>query len=83
MIPQNLKLSARAFRRNATISTTVAKHLLGTPCRQPGPSTAVLEVDYSVYCSDPDFTPRAGSLGFFIVVPVGFPVTLLGLLGEK
>ena len=53
-------------------------------CRQLGPSTAVLEVDYSVYCSDPDFYPtRWIARILVIVVPVGFPVTLLGLLWRK
>jgi len=53
-------------------------------CRRLGPTTAVLEVDYSVRCSDPDFYPTLWlARSLVVVVPVGFPVALLGLLWRK
>jgi hypothetical protein len=53
-------------------------------CRRLGPATSVLEVDYSVYCSDAEFTmTRVLALALVVVVPLGFPLMLLGLLWRQ
>ena len=50
-------------------------------CRRLGPTTSVLEADYSIYCSDSDFTPiRVMAWVLVFVVPLGFPAMLLWVL---
>ena len=53
-------------------------------CRRLGPATSVLEVDYSIVCTDASFLPMK-VLAWILValVPVGFPLSLLVLLGRR
>jgi hypothetical protein len=44
----------------------------------------VLEVDYSIVCSDTSFLPMKIFAWILVVlVPVGFPLSLLALLGRR
>ena len=53
-------------------------------CRRLGPTTSVLEADYSIYCSDSDFTPiRVMAWVLVFVVPLGFPAMLLWVLWRR
>jgi hypothetical protein len=53
-------------------------------CRRLGPTTSVLEVDYSIICTDASFLPMKVLAWILVLtVPVGFPLSLLALLGRR
>ena len=68
-------------RRYPQLSSTIFSALR---CRRLGPATSVLEVDYSIVCTDASFLPMTVLAWILVVlVPVGFPLSLLVLLGRR